>query len=84
MAEVSTERAVAIGESIKLLIEALNTFTGEEISELIQEATRKETIDPFIDPTRYCLEADSIHLGKKFLKALLQFKTEVKGIGNCK
>ena len=84
MAELTMERSIQIGEGFKLLIEALNSFTEEELQELIHQANLKETMDPFIDPTRYRLEAESIHLSKKFLQALLDFKGEVKGIGNCK
>ena len=81
MAEITQERADAVGWSLKLLVEACNMVSEDEIKGLIQIGERKHAIDPIIDPTRYRLEGDSIIQGQEVLRAFLSFKQQVKGIG---
>jgi len=79
--EITMERAEAVGESIKLLVQAFNSVTEEELQALIQVGEHKHAIDPMLDPTRYRAEGHGISQGQTVLREMLQFKRAVKGIG---
>ena len=79
--EITYERSVVVGEALKLLIEACNMVTEEELTALIQVGNRKHTLDPMLDPTRYREGGPAISQGQKVLRAFQAFKQEVKGIG---
>ena len=81
MAEITEVRAEVVGEALKLLVEACNMVTEDELNALIQVGNRKHTLDPMIDPTRYRVEGKSISQGQTVLRAFCTFKQEVKGIG---
>jgi len=81
MAEITQTRAEIVGDALKLLVEACNMATDEEIRALIQVGERKHALDPMLDPTRYRVECQSIYDGQKVLRAFLAFKQEVRGIG---
>lgn len=82
MAETITyERSVVVGEALKLLVEACNMVTEDELDALIHVGEMKHTMDPMLDPTRYREEGPSISQGQKVLRAFKTFKQEVKGIG---
>lgn len=79
--EITQERAEVVGEALKLLVDACNMVTEEELTALIHVGAMKHTMDPMIDPTKYRVEGPSITQGQKVLRAFLAFKEEVKGIG---
>ncbi|KKN16946.1 hypothetical protein LCGC14_0970630 [marine sediment metagenome] len=79
--EITQERAEAVGEAIKFLVEACNTVTEDELTALLHVGSMKHVLDPMIDPTRYRVEGPSITQCEKVLRAFLAFKQEVKGIG---
>lgn len=79
--EITYTRAEAVGAALKLLVEACNMVTEEELKALLHIGSMKHTMDPMLDPTRYREEGPSISKGEKVLRAFLAFKQEVKGIG---
>lgn len=80
--DITMKRSIQIGKALERIVNAMNVISEEELVEYIAIGERKHTIDPFLDPTRYRLEGDSITQGQKVLRALLEFKRGVKGIGN--
>lgn len=82
--EITIERSKEIGKSLKQMIEAMNSFSEDEIKTVIGAEEREETVGPLLHPTKYIGEADGNRQTKSFLQALLLFKSSVKGIGNCK
>ncbi|MBA7704676.1 hypothetical protein ES703_113493 [subsurface metagenome] len=79
--EITQERAEAVGEALKLLVEACNMVTEDELAALIQEGAVIHATAPILDPTRYRAEGGQISQGQKVLRAFKVFKQEVKGIG---
>lgn len=81
--EITQERAEAVGEALKLLVEACNMVTEDELDALIQEGAVIHATAPILDPTRYRAEGQGqvISQGQKVLRAFKVFKQEVKGIG---
>jgi len=79
--EIGQERAEAVGAALKLLVEACNMVTEEELKAMLHIGSMKHVMDPMLDPTRYRMEAKGIGQGEKVLRAFLTFKQEVKGIG---
>lgn len=82
--ELTENRSKEIAESLKKLIEAMNSFSEDEIKAIMYVGECEESISLFTDPTRYMKEADAIRGTQTFLRALLKFKHDIKGIGNCK
>ncbi len=82
--ELTEERGKEIGKNVVQLIEAMNGFTEEELKAIIETGQREDSIGPIIDPTRYRAESNAIRSTQIFLKFLLQFKREIKGLGNCR
>lgn len=79
---LTQERSAQIGEGLKLIVDACNSITEEELVQLIHIGEMKHTLDPMLDPTRYRAEGKSISQTQEVLRALLTFKREVRGIGN--
>lgn len=82
--ELTESRSKEIAESLKKLIEAMNSFSEDEIKAIMYVGEHEESISLFTDPTRYMREANSIRGTQTFLRSLLHFKQSVKGIGNCR
>ena len=80
--KITGERSKEIANGLKMIVEACNSFTEEELSELLRIGDMKHELDPMLNPTRYRLEGEGISQTQKVLRALITFKREVKGIGN--
>ena len=82
--EITQERTKAVWGALKLLVEACNMVTEDELDALLQEGERKQAIDPMLDPTKYRAEGQGhyIRQTQKVLRAFKVFKQEVKGIGS--
>ena len=89
VAEVSEEvkemaSSLLVADAVKFLIRGFNLIEEEDISRLLRVANHKHTLDPLIDPTRYRNEMNSITQGETILRAMLEFKKVVNGIGSFK
>ncbi len=82
--ELTESRSNEIAESLKKLIEAMNSFSEDELKAVIYVGQREDALGPITDPTKYRAESEAIRGTQIFLRSLLQFKREVKGLGNCR
>lgn len=83
---MTQEKARLIGASLRTLVVAVNNISEEDIDEMLHSASREAALGPMIDPTAF---RDGnlfgkIHSTEKVLRALREFKKEVKGIGDFK
>jgi len=83
---MTQEKAQEVGAALRTLIVATNHISEEDIDEMLRSASREMALGPMIDPTAF---RDGnlfgkIHDTEKVLKALREFKKEVKGIGDFK
>ena len=73
-----------IGESLKAIVEDMNSMSIKELDAFIQSINRDEAIGPLLDPMawrdtgRFAAAAGT----KRALQAIRAFKIEVSGIGN--
>ncbi|MBA7593467.1 hypothetical protein ES703_00387 [subsurface metagenome] len=81
---MTQEKAQGVGAALRTLIVAVNHITEEDIDEMLRSASREAALGPMIDPTAF-RDGDlfgKLHDTQKVLRALREFKKEVKGIGD--
>jgi len=82
---MTQEKAREVGAALRTLVVAVNHISEEDIDEMLHSASREAALGPMIDPTAWDSNMFSkIHSTEKVLRALREFKKEVKGIGDFK
>jgi len=83
---ITPGRAIDIGVNLKAVVDNLNAVSEEELEEVINNANMEQTVGPMLDPTAFLggEKFKQIHLTKRVMTAILQFKKEVSGIGSFK
>lgn len=83
---MTQEKAQEVGAALRTLIIAVNHISEEDIDEMLQSASKEMALGPMIDLTTFRDENlfGKIHDTQKVLRALKEFKKEVKGIGDFK
>lgn len=72
-----------VGNSIEIIVEAMNSISIEELDALLKEISRDEAIGPLVDPTLWRdSKFDTARQTRKVIQAIRDFKVEVSGIGN--
>lgn len=83
---MTPERAHLVESALRALVITVNLISEEDIDEILRSASREMALGPLINPTTFMGGNlfDNLNGAEKVLWALLEFKKEVKGIGNFK